>query len=277
MSFLPSERAKAAGAPVEVDIGKIEPGQKIDVEWRGKVVWIINRTQADARFAAEARCQARRSEFRTSPQQPPYCKNEHRSIKDAMFVAVGICTHLGCSPTFRPEVAPADLGPDWLGGFFCPCHQSKFDLAGRVYKGVPAPTNLVIPPYKYLSDTQDRHRRRRASRRKREPTTMQKILNWIDDRFPLTALWESQWGKYVAPKNFNFWYYFGSLARVRAGDADRHRHLPHDELQARRDQGVRVGRVHHARRLAAAGSSATCIRPARRCSSSSSTCTCSAG
>ena len=89
----------------------------------------------------------------TSPQQPPNCKNEHRSIKDAMWVAVGICTHLGCSPTFRPEVAPADLGPDWLGGFFCPCHQSKFDLAGRVFKGVPAPTNLVIPPHKYLPPT----------------------------------------------------------------------------------------------------------------------------
>ena len=87
---------------------------------------------------------------------PSYCKNEHRSIKPPMFVAVGICTHLGCSPTFRKDVAPADLGADWLGGFFCPCHQSKFDLAGRVYKGVPAPTNLVIPPHKYLSRHQDR-------------------------------------------------------------------------------------------------------------------------
>jgi ubiquinol-cytochrome c reductase iron-sulfur subunit len=85
--------------------------------------------------------------------QPPYCQNEHRSIKPAIFVAVGICTHLGCSPTFRKEIAPADLGPEWLGGFFCPCHQSKFDLAGRVYAGVPAPTNLVVPPHKYLSDT----------------------------------------------------------------------------------------------------------------------------
>ena len=87
------------------------------------------------------------------PQQPPYCKNEARSIKPEWWVAVGICTHLGCSPTYRPEVAPADLGNDWLGGFFCPCHQSKFDLAGRVFKGVPAPTNLVIPPYHYESDT----------------------------------------------------------------------------------------------------------------------------
>jgi ubiquinol-cytochrome c reductase iron-sulfur subunit len=87
------------------------------------------------------------------PQQPPYCKNEHRSIKAENFIAIGICTHLGCSPTYRPEVAPADLGPEWLGGFFCPCHQSKFDLAGRVFTGVPAPLNLVIPPHKYLSET----------------------------------------------------------------------------------------------------------------------------
>ena len=152
MSLFPSERAKAAGAPVEVDIGKLEPGQKIDVEWRGKVVWIIGRTPAmleglpklDARLADPASAQ---------PQQPASCKNGWRSLKPPVFVAVGICTHLGCSPTFRPEVAPADLGADWLGGFFCPCHQSKFDLAGRVYKGVPAPTNLVIPPYRFLGDT----------------------------------------------------------------------------------------------------------------------------
>jgi ubiquinol-cytochrome c reductase iron-sulfur subunit len=152
MSFFPSERAKAAGAPVEVDIGKLEPGQKIDVEWRGKVVWIVNRTQPmlDSLRKLDSKLADPDSDV---PQQPPYCKNEHRSIKDAVWVAVGICTHLGCSPTFRPEAAPADLGPDWLGGFFCPCHQSKFDLAGRVYKGVPAPTNLVIPPYKFLTDT----------------------------------------------------------------------------------------------------------------------------
>jgi ubiquinol-cytochrome c reductase iron-sulfur subunit len=152
MSFFPSERAKAAGAPVEVDIGKLEPGQKIDVEWRGKVVWIVNRTPAmlDSLSKLDAKLADPNSD---ALQQPAYCKNEHRSIKDAIWVAIGICTHLGCSPTFRPDVAPADLGPDWLGGFFCPCHQSKFDLAGRVYKGVPAPTNLIIPPYKYLTDT----------------------------------------------------------------------------------------------------------------------------
>jgi len=152
MSFWPSERAKAAGAPVEVDISKIEPGQKIDVEWRGKVVWLINRTQP--MLESLPKLDARLSDPNSDePQQPAYCKNEHRSIKAPMFVAVGICTHLGCSPTFRKEVAPADLGPDWLGGFFCPCHQSKFDLAGRVYKGVPAPLNLVVPPHKYASDT----------------------------------------------------------------------------------------------------------------------------
>jgi ubiquinol-cytochrome c reductase iron-sulfur subunit len=152
MAFFPSERAKAAGAPVEVDIAKIEPGQKIDVEWRGKVVWLINRTQPMLDSLPKLNAVLNDPDS-NAPQQPAYCKNIHRSIKDAMFVAVGICTHLGCSPTFRPDVAPADLGPDWLGGFFCPCHQSKFDLAGRVYKGVPAPTNLVIPPYKYASDT----------------------------------------------------------------------------------------------------------------------------
>jgi len=152
ISFFPSERAKAAGAPVEIDIGKIEPGQKIDVEWRGKVVWLVNRTKP--MLESLAKLDAKLADPKSDlPQQPAYCKNEHRSIKDAMWVAVGICTHLGCSPTFRPDVAPADLGPDWLGGFFCPCHQSKFDLAGRVYKGVPAPSNLVIPPYRYLSDT----------------------------------------------------------------------------------------------------------------------------
>jgi len=152
MSFWPSERAKAAGAPVEIDISKIEPGQKIDIEWRGKVVWLINRTKA--MLETLPKLDGKMADPKSDAnQQPAYCKNEYRSIKEAMLVAVGICTHLGCSPTFRPEIGPADLGADWLGGFFCPCHQSKFDLAGRVYKGVPAPTNLVIPPHKYLTDS----------------------------------------------------------------------------------------------------------------------------
>lgn len=152
MSFWPSERAKAAGAPLEQDISKLEPGQKITVEWRSKPVWVIHRTKE--MLANLPKLDARLADPKSSvDHQPLSCKNEDRSIKPEIFVAIGICTHLGCVPTFRPEVAPGDLGPDWVGGFFCPCHQSKFDLAGRVYKGVPAPTNLIIPPYRFLSDT----------------------------------------------------------------------------------------------------------------------------
>ena len=153
MSLWPSERAKAAGAPVEVDISKLEPGQKIDVEWRGKVCWIVSRTPE--MLASLPKLTDRLADPNSDEaQQPAYAKNEHRSIKAPVWIAVGICTHLGCSPTYRKDVAPADLGADWLGGFFCPCHQSKFDLAGRVYKSMPAPLNLVVPPHKYLSDTQ---------------------------------------------------------------------------------------------------------------------------
>ena len=152
LSFFPSERAKAAGAPVEVDISKLEAGQKINVEWRGKPVWVVNRTPEQVKNLAklDGKLVDPKSE---APQQPEYCKNAHRSIKPEILVAVGICTHLGCSPTFRPDLAPADLGPEWLGGFYCPCHGSKFDMAGRVFQGVPAPLNLVIPPYQFLSDT----------------------------------------------------------------------------------------------------------------------------
>jgi len=152
MSMLPSERAKAAGAPVEVDISKIEPGMILNVEWQGKPVWVVNRTKAmlDSLSKLESKLVDPKSDI---PQQPDYCKNATRSIKPEILVAVGICTHLGCSPTYRPEVAPADMGPDWLGGFFCPCHGSRFDMAARVYSGVPAPTNLVIPKHKYLSDS----------------------------------------------------------------------------------------------------------------------------
>ena len=155
MSLFPSERAKAAGAPVDVDIAKLEPGQKIDIEWRGKVVWVINRTPAMLETLPKLDPKLADPNSNSS-QQPANCKNEHRSIKDNVLVMIGICTHLGCSPTYRPEVAPADLGPDWLGGFFCPCHQSKFDLAGRVYRGVPAPLNLPVPPHSYLTDTRIR-------------------------------------------------------------------------------------------------------------------------
>ncbi|HSQ82232.1 MAG TPA: ubiquinol-cytochrome c reductase iron-sulfur subunit [Casimicrobiaceae bacterium] len=152
MSLFPSEAAKAAGAPVEVDISKIEPGMKINVGWRGKPIWLLNRTEA--MLASLPKMDSVVVDPKSDePHQPAYCKNETRSIKPNMWVAIGICTHLGCSPTFRPEVAPADLGPEWQGGFFCPCHQSKFDLAGRVFKGVPASTNLWIPPHRYATDT----------------------------------------------------------------------------------------------------------------------------
>lgn len=155
MSLWPSERAKAAGAPVEVDISKIEPGMLITIEWRSKPTWVLNRTAA--MLATLPKMDARVADPHSDvPHQPPYCKNEARSIKPDMWVAIGICTHLGCVPTFRPDVAPADLGPEWLGGFLCPCHQSKYDLAGRVFKNVPAPTNLVIPPYRYESATRIR-------------------------------------------------------------------------------------------------------------------------
>jgi len=151
-SMNPSDRAKAAGAPVEADISKLEPGQLIRVEWRGKPVWILKRTEEVLVQLEEMKDQLRDPESNES-EQPESCKNVARSIKPEVFLAVGICTHLGCSPTFRPDVAPDDLGPDWKGGFFCPCHGSRFDLSGRVFTGVPAPLNLVVPPYEYITDT----------------------------------------------------------------------------------------------------------------------------
>lgn len=151
-SWLPSERAKAAGAPVEVDLSKIEPGQLVTTPWQGKPVWVLNRTEQQLKDLASLNGQLADPSSEVA-QQPSYCQNEARSIKPQWWVCVGICTHLGCSPTYRPDIAPADLGADWKGGFFCPCHGSKFDAAGRVYKGMPAPTNLVIPPHKFLSDT----------------------------------------------------------------------------------------------------------------------------
>ncbi|MCF7987246.1 MAG: ubiquinol-cytochrome c reductase iron-sulfur subunit [Methylovulum sp.] len=148
----PSVKAMAAGAPVEVDISKIEPGQLIRVAWRGKPVWILSRTPEALATLKTLDSQLRDPQSQQS-SQPDYSKNALRSIKPEIFVAVGLCTHLGCSPTFRPEIAPNDLGDKWQGGFFCPCHGSWFDLAGRVYQGVPAPTNLEIPPYRYITDT----------------------------------------------------------------------------------------------------------------------------
>ena len=153
ISWSPSERAQAAGAPAEVDVSKLEEGQRVTVEWRGKPVWAVRRSQRtldDLKALADS---LRDPASEVAEQQPPYAQNEFRSIKPEYLVLIGICTHLGCSPTYRPELAPDDLGSEWKGGFFCPCHGSRFDMAGRVFQGVPAPTNLVVPPHKYESDT----------------------------------------------------------------------------------------------------------------------------
>jgi ubiquinol-cytochrome c reductase iron-sulfur subunit len=154
-SFTPSERAKAAGAPVEVDIAGLKPGEKAVVEWRGKPVWIMRRTpeQLESLKKSEPLVADPKSE-RTQYPTPDYAKNQWRSIKPEVFVAVGICSHLGCSPSdkFQPGAQPS-LPDDWVGGFLCPCHGSTFDLAGRVFKNKPAPDNLEVPPYMYLSNS----------------------------------------------------------------------------------------------------------------------------
>jgi ubiquinol-cytochrome c reductase iron-sulfur subunit len=138
---------------VEADISKLEMGQMLRVKWRGKPVWVVRRSP-EMMAALPSLNEVLRDPDSNESEQPDYCKNPERAVKPEFFVAVGICTHLGCSPTYRPDVAPADLGGDWKGGFFCPCHGSRFDLAGRVYQGVPAPLNLAIPPHQYLSDSQ---------------------------------------------------------------------------------------------------------------------------
>ena len=152
-SMLPSERAKAAGAPVEVDVGNLAPGQLITVEWRGKPVWILNRSKEmlDTLPKLEDAVADPKSE---QLQQPESCRNATRSIKPNLLVAVGICTHLGCSPSSKFKTgAEEGMAADWPGGFLCPCHGSTFDFAGRVYKSKPAPTNLEVPPHTYLTDT----------------------------------------------------------------------------------------------------------------------------
>ena len=148
----PSDRARAAGAPVEADISKLEVGQLITVKWRGQPVWFVRRTEEMLQNIKSLDSLMEDPDSAVVDQQPSYAQNEYRSIKPEILIAIGICTHLGCSPTFKPELG-GDLGPDWKGGFFCPCHGSTFDLAGRVYAGKPAPTNLKIPPHRYLSDT----------------------------------------------------------------------------------------------------------------------------
>lgn len=150
-SMTPSERAKAAGAPVEVDISKIEPGSILTAEWRGQPVWIIHRTYEMTAQLTKNNEQLSDPMCEVASQQPIYVQNADRSIKPNIGVVVGICTHLGCSPSAKLQ-AGGDMGDGWVGGFFCPCHGSKFDLAGRVFKGSPAPINLVVPPHKYLSD-----------------------------------------------------------------------------------------------------------------------------
>ena len=154
-SMFPSERAKAAGAPVEVDIGNLAPGAQMTVEWRGQPVWVVRRTKEmlDTLPKLDDRVADPKSERKKSELTPAYARNEFRSIKPEYLIVVGICSHLGCSPQdkFKPGSEPFESS--WLGGFYCPCHGSLFDLAGRVYKNKPAPDNLTVPPHKYLSDT----------------------------------------------------------------------------------------------------------------------------
>ncbi|MHA7927655.1 MAG: ubiquinol-cytochrome c reductase iron-sulfur subunit [Marinobacter sp.] len=151
-SWNPSAKAEAAGAPVTVNVSKIEPGQQITVEWRGQPVWIIRRTDEMLENIEKLndRVKDQNSE---APQQPEYIDGILRSLKPEFAVLVGLCTHLGCVPSYRPEVAPADLGDEWLGGLFCPCHGSRYDMAGRVYAAQPAPSNLVVPPYRFDDDS----------------------------------------------------------------------------------------------------------------------------
>ena len=151
-SWNPSAKAKAAGAPVKADLSKLEPGQMVVVEWRGKPVFVVRRTKEALDQLTKMDAVLADPAGAVTSQQPESIKSPYRSIEPEYLVVLGVCTHLGCSPKFRPELAPADLGADWKGGFFCPCHGSRFDLSGRVYKGVPAPTNLEVPPYSFVGD-----------------------------------------------------------------------------------------------------------------------------
>jgi ubiquinol-cytochrome c reductase iron-sulfur subunit len=151
-SWEPSERAKNAGVPVLADISKLEPGQRLETLWRGQPVWIVNRSKAllDTLPEVDSRLKDPKS---LTDQQPKYAQNEARAIKPEWLVMIGICTHLGCSPNFVPDIKPEPFDPEWKGGFFCPCHKSRYDISGRVFQGVPAPLNMVIPPYKFVDDT----------------------------------------------------------------------------------------------------------------------------
>jgi ubiquinol-cytochrome c reductase iron-sulfur subunit len=151
-SWLPSARAQTAGAPVEADISKLEVGQMVMFEWRGQPIWIIRRTKAQLDALAGQDARLRDPKSTNVDQQPAFAQNEYRSLKPEVLVLVGLCTHLGCAPKLHAELKPEPFDPEWKGGFFCPCHKSRFDMAGRVYEGVPAPTNLVVPPYKFIDD-----------------------------------------------------------------------------------------------------------------------------
>ena len=148
-SWMPSKRAEALGAPVEVDIAKLEPGAQLTVAWRGRPIWIVRRTPKALETLAKTE-ELLRDPNSEDDMQPLYAKNKYRSIKPDFLILVGLCTHLGCVPSYRPELGAIDAS--WLGGFYCPCHGSKYDLAGRVYKGVPAPTNMEVPPHRYLGE-----------------------------------------------------------------------------------------------------------------------------
>jgi ubiquinol-cytochrome c reductase iron-sulfur subunit len=152
-SWRPSARAKALGAPVEVDIGKLELGALMKVEWRGQAVYIVHRTSEMLAKLQDKDDNLSDPESANTEQQPEYIKGKNRSIKPEYLVMMGVCTHLGCAPLDKFQPGDAEVGPSWVGGFYCPCHGSKFDLSGRVYKNVPAPDNLKVPPYRYMSDT----------------------------------------------------------------------------------------------------------------------------
>jgi len=149
-SWLPSARAKAMGSAIDIDVSNIEEGQRITLDWRGKPIFVIKRSKESVETLSSISEKLRDPLSNETTQQPAYAKNIHRSIKEDIFVVIGICTHLGCVPLYKPKKGEVDSS--WVGGFFCPCHGSRFDLAGRVFKGVPAPCNLVIPPHKYLNE-----------------------------------------------------------------------------------------------------------------------------
>lgn len=151
-SLQPSARAQAAGAPVEFDASEVEPGQRVSIEWRGQPIWIVRRTEEMLEGLTKVTDRLRDPDSENEDQQPEYAQNEHRSIKPELLVVIGICTHLGCSPTFRPEIGDPGMGSDWQGGWLCGCHGSRFDMAGRVYRNMPAVDNLEIPPHHYITD-----------------------------------------------------------------------------------------------------------------------------